>query len=241
MIRVLLVDDQNTTRQILKSYLEPEPDLEIVGNADDGQAAIEQIEVLQPDVALVDIEMPGIDGLTATRMISQRFPTVKVIVLSTYDDSDYVNRALQVGAKGYLLKATPAQEIASVIRSVSKGYFQLGPGLLEKFLYQVSESRNQELIHLREQIREIVAGESHIDGEGSTLSSLDGFPSRVEYDELAHLVNQVMEQQRLLKVQFNTFSLRAATIERQIIGIRSFMTTWVALSILAVFGYIWLR
>jgi DNA-binding NarL/FixJ family response regulator len=141
IIRILVVDDQRTVQKILKSYLEIESDMEVVGSASDGQTAIEQVEKLRPDVALIDIEMPGIDGLATTRMISQRFPGTKVLVLSGYDDPEYLSRALHSGAKGYLLKATPAEELANAIRSVNKGYFQLGPGLLEKVLFQMTEMR----------------------------------------------------------------------------------------------------
>jgi HlyD family secretion protein len=117
---------------MLQLSLEPELDLEIVGSAEDGQTALKEIEKRHPDVALIDIEMPGIDGLTITQMICQRFAGTKVLILSSYDKQQYINNALQSGAKGYLLKDTPSEEIANAIRSVYKGYVQLGPGLFEK-------------------------------------------------------------------------------------------------------------
>ncbi|AFY78106.1 type I secretion membrane fusion protein, HlyD family [Pleurocapsa sp. PCC 7327] len=133
MIRVLLVDDQNMIRQMLQLSLEPEKDIEIVGSAGDGQTALREIEKHHPDVALIDIEMPGIDGLTIMQIISKHFAETKVLILSSYDKQQYINNALLSGAKGYLLKGTPIDEIANAIRSVYKGYVQLGPGVFEKY------------------------------------------------------------------------------------------------------------
>ncbi len=133
MIRVFIAEDQKTVQQILKSYLELEPDIEVVGTATNGQLAIEQIELLKPDVAIVDIEMPEVDGLTATQAISQRFSETKVLILSVHDNERYLNNALQVGAKGYLLKTTSPKDLVNAIRAVHQGYFQLSPGLIEKF------------------------------------------------------------------------------------------------------------
>ncbi len=138
MIRVLIVDDQKTIQQFLKSSLEHEPDITIVGLAGDGQQAIQQIEELRPDVVVMDINMPVMDGLSATKIISERFTATKILMLSLYDDDEYLSEALEVGAKGYLFKNTPSEEITIAIRSVNKGYFQLGPGLLEKYLYKLS-------------------------------------------------------------------------------------------------------
>ncbi len=140
MISILIVDDQKTVQEVLRSYIEGEPGLEIVGFANDGQMALDLVEAHKPDVVLMDIEMPAIDGLTATRIISERFIETKVLILSVHDDDIYLNSALQVGAKGYLLKNTPAKELVNAIYSAYKGYFQLGPGLLEKYLYKVSSS-----------------------------------------------------------------------------------------------------
>lgn len=131
-IRLLLVDDRNSIRQYLRSSLEPESDLEIVGSAADGQTAVSLVETLQPDIVLIDIEMPGMDGLQATQIIKERFVNTKVIILSSHDNNEYIDRSLKVGAKGYLLKNTPTTEIVHAIRYVYKGYLQLGPGLFEK-------------------------------------------------------------------------------------------------------------
>ncbi|BAZ68220.1 LuxR family two component transcriptional regulator [Fischerella sp. NIES-4106] len=136
MIKVLLVDDQNLIRQGLKALLELEPDLEIIGEAENGETAIHLMEELHPDVILMDIRMPIMDGVAATREIHKRFPNIQILVLTTFDNDEYVTAALQNGAMGYLLKDTPSEELAVAIRAVYKGYTQLGPGIVKKLLTQ---------------------------------------------------------------------------------------------------------
>ncbi|BAZ52188.1 LuxR family two component transcriptional regulator [Nostoc sp. NIES-4103] len=138
MIKLLLVDDQSLIRQGLKALLELEPDIEVVGEAENGENAIHLVEELQPDVVLMDIRMPVMDGVAATREIQKRFVKVKILVLTTFDDDAYVTAALQNGAIGYLLKDTPSEELAVAIRAVYKGYTQLGPGIVKKLLTQFS-------------------------------------------------------------------------------------------------------
>ncbi len=137
-IRVLLVDDQSIIRNGLKALLELEPDLQIVGNAENGQAAIQQAATLQPDVVLMDIRMPVMDGVAATRAIMEQFPQTKILMLTTFDEGADITAALQQGAIGYLLKDTPSEELARSIRAAHKGYAQLSPGILQKVVAQVS-------------------------------------------------------------------------------------------------------
>lgn len=139
MIRLLLVDDQIIIRQGLKSLLESKPDLQVIADAENGQHALKLVESLQgtpqqPDVVLMDVRMPVMDGVAATQQIGDRFPDTKVLVLSTFDDDEYVSQAMRFGAKGYLLKDTPSEALAVAIRSVYQGYTYLGPGLFEKAL-----------------------------------------------------------------------------------------------------------
>jgi DNA-binding NarL/FixJ family response regulator len=174
MIRVLLVDDQSIIRQGLKALLELESDLTVIADAENGQIAIEKVKTLQasaqgPDVVLMDIRMPVMDGVAATREICQRFPASKVLVLTTFDDDTYVAEALCVGAMGYLLKDTPSEELAAAIRSVHKGYTQLGPGIFQKVLAKVPEISSAPMpsnlaeLTLREQdvLRLIASGASN--------------------------------------------------------------------------------
>ncbi|GAA6618308.1 response regulator [Scytonema sp. NUACC26] len=137
MIRLLLVDDQIIIRQGLKNLLESKPDLQVVGDAENGQRALEVMEAfyrtsMQPDVVLMDVRMPVIDGVAATQIFSQRFPEVRILVLTTFDDDEYVTQAMRYGARGYLLKHTPLEELAIAIRAVHQGYTHMGPGLFEK-------------------------------------------------------------------------------------------------------------
>lgn len=131
-IRLLLVDDHKIIREGLRSLLEAKPDLEVVGEAENGQEAIAQVTALQPDIVLMDVRMPIMDGVAATREICQQFKATKVLVLTTFDDDDYVSQAMRLGAKGYLLKDTHSDDLATAIRAIYKGYTQMGPGLLEK-------------------------------------------------------------------------------------------------------------
>ncbi len=137
MIRILLVDDQRVICDGLEALLRPEADLEVVGTAENGKKAIERIAALRPDIALIDIQMPIMNGIQATKLISQRFPKTRVLILSGNDDAQYAAEALRAGAKGYLLKSASAQEVVDAIRSVHKGYSQVGADLLERLISQV--------------------------------------------------------------------------------------------------------
>jgi DNA-binding NarL/FixJ family response regulator len=134
MINILLVDDQHLIRQGLKALLELETDLQIVGEAENGQIALDLVAELQPNVVLMDIRMPVMDGVTATKEICQRFPTANILILTTFDDDTYVAKAVEYGAKGYLLKDTPSEEIAAAIRAVDRGYTHLAPGMMAKVM-----------------------------------------------------------------------------------------------------------
>ncbi|WP_019504951.1 response regulator transcription factor [Pleurocapsa sp. PCC 7319] len=183
MITVLIVDDQKTVQEILRSHLESESSLEIIGCAGDGQEALDQVKMHRPDIVLMDIEMPILDGLTATKIISEQFIDTKVLIISVHNEDAYLNTALQVGAKGYLLKNTPAKEMVNAIYSAYKGYFQLGPGLLENYLHNASKSQfdSQEL----EQLKSIMLKQSQVlenlGGESSTQTK-----SRTHYSNGRH-------------------------------------------------------
>ncbi|MBR8827020.1 MAG: response regulator [Gomphosphaeria aponina SAG 52.96 = DSM 107014] len=153
MIKILLVDDQELFRKLLQNWLEEEEDFEVLKPASNGQQAIEKVEEFRPDVVLIDIEMPEMDGITATKIIMQRFPDIKVIVLSGYDDDDYVTKALKAGAKGYLLKnnTATAEDIANTIRAVYKGYTRFGPGLFESIITEALVDLEQ----LRQKFEEV--------------------------------------------------------------------------------------
>ncbi len=137
MIRLLLADDQEIFRQGLATMLSVEADLEIAGQAANGQEAIEAAKRLQPHVILMDVQMPICNGVQATQVIHECYPWIRILVLTTFDDDEYILQSLQVGALGYLLKRTPAPEIATAIRSVAQGYSQLGPTIATKAFSQL--------------------------------------------------------------------------------------------------------
>ena len=141
MIRILLVDDQKTVRESLKAWLEPVKNFTIVGTASDGYSAIEQVGILKPDVVLIDMQMPLLNGVETTEIICQRFLWVKVIVLSVHDEHEYVSRSLQAGASGYLLKNMPREELIEAIKFVNRGYSQFAPGLVNKVALEMQERR----------------------------------------------------------------------------------------------------
>jgi DNA-binding NarL/FixJ family response regulator len=119
--------------------LNQEADLQVIGAAENGQAAIDQVKSLQPDVVLMDIRMPVMTGIEATRLIAEQFPNVKVLMLSTFDEDRDIAQSVRAGAKGYLLKDMPAQELAEAIRLVHRGYSQMAPGLIEKLVTSVTD------------------------------------------------------------------------------------------------------
>lgn len=118
MIRILIADDQNLLCEILQTSLESQPDLQIVGRANDGEMAIEKADLLRPDIALIDINMPVMDGISATEKIVQHFPETKVIILSGSDDETARQNALAVGAIDYVAKTASQSDIVEIIRSV---------------------------------------------------------------------------------------------------------------------------
>ena len=119
-IRIMIVDDNATFREQLKEFLASEPDIEVVGEAADGQEAIRKARELQPDVVLMDVRMPGINGIHATRQLKEEMPEVKVIILSLYDIDEYRKAALDSGASGYVVKKSIVQELLPAIRDANR-------------------------------------------------------------------------------------------------------------------------
>lgn len=131
-IRVLLVDDQKLMRQGLRVLLELEPDLEVAGEAEDGQEALEAYARLEPDVVLMDIRMPGMDGVEATWRLRERWPEARVVILTTFDDDEYIFEGLRAGALGYLLKDVSGEELAEAVRTVAEGGALIEPSVARK-------------------------------------------------------------------------------------------------------------
>lgn len=136
MIRVLLADDQRLVRAGFRSILEDEGDIEVVGEAADGQAAVSACRELRPDVVLMDIRMPGMDGLDASRAIArdERLASVKVVILTTFDLDDYVYGALRAGATGFLVKDTEPEELLQAVRVAARGDALISPSVTRRLI-----------------------------------------------------------------------------------------------------------
>ncbi|MBE9061523.1 response regulator transcription factor [cf. Phormidesmis sp. LEGE 11477] len=160
MIHLLLADDQVEYRKGLAELLAMEPDLTIVGQAENGQRAITLTGQHQPDVILMDVRMPLCNGVEATRIIHQRYPWIRILVLSTFDEDDYICQSLQFGALGYLLKSTPVPQLTDAIRVVSQGCSQLGPTIAPKVFSQlnpITETQRRAIENvLSEREREVI-------------------------------------------------------------------------------------
>ena len=138
VIRVLLADDHALVREGTRRLLETEKDVEVVAEAANGEEAVEATKRLHPDIAIMDIAMPGMGGIEATRAIKVSCPETAVLVLSAYDDEPYLMKLLEVGAAGFLLKNVHGKELISAIRAVSRGESVLQPSIAEKIMLRMS-------------------------------------------------------------------------------------------------------
>ncbi len=155
--KILLVDDHVVVRQGLKALFADEPDIEVVGEADNGREALDRLAELKVDVVLMDISMPGLNGIEATRQIQQRYPHIKVVVLSMHANEEYVFQVLQAGASGYVLKQSDSLEVATAIRAAMSGGSFLSPPIsrtvIEDYVRRAEargEGSDQELLTSRE-------------------------------------------------------------------------------------------
>jgi len=133
-IRILIADDHAVVREGTRRILEQEPDMEVVGEAGDGEEAVNLATSLKPDVVIMDISMPKMDGIEATRLIKAACPTISVLALSAYDDDQFVFSLLEAGAAGYLLKSVRGRELLDAIRAVYSGESVLHPSIARKVL-----------------------------------------------------------------------------------------------------------
>ncbi len=141
MIRVLLCDDQDIVLEGLQTILKAEPGIEVVGVAQEGSQAIELVPQVQPDVVLMDLKMPGMNGIQATRKIREQYPQVRVLVLTTYDADEWVFDAIRGGASGYLLKDTPRDELIEAIKGTAAGKTHVDPNVAGKLFTHITLSR----------------------------------------------------------------------------------------------------
>jgi len=140
-VRVLVVDDQQLVRDGIASLLRVQDGITVVGTATNGQEALEQAQTQQPDVILMDVRMPIMDGVEATLQILRQVPSCCILMLTTFDDDEYVRDALRAGARGYLLKDLPAQDLAQAIRAVSQGVYQFDASVIERMIEAYSRPK----------------------------------------------------------------------------------------------------
>ena len=142
MIKLLIVDDQQLVRESLKIVLDSKDNFSVINIAENGYLALQAIKKEKPDIVLMDIRMPQLDGVQCTKMIKERYPEIKIIILTTFDDDDYVFNALKNGASGYLLKGTYTEKLCEAIETVHSGQAMINPDVASKVVKLFSELAN---------------------------------------------------------------------------------------------------
>jgi two-component system response regulator NreC len=178
-IRVLLAEDHTIVRKGIRSLLDDEPDIEVVGEAADGREAVEKVEKLRPDVVLMDITMPQLNGLEATRHIKKQFPEIKVLGLTMYTNEEYIFQLLQAGASGYLVKQSAPAELISAIQAVYRGDSFLSPA--------ISKTIIEEYLKHTEKISQSDAYEKLTDREREVLQLITEGYSNQEIAEMLYI------------------------------------------------------
>ena len=205
-IRVFLADDHLILREGIRALLEKVPDIEMVGEAADGEAAISGIEQLMPDVVLMDITMPGINGLEATRLIKQRYPQIKVLILTMHETDQYLSEMLSAGASGYIVKTTDSSELISAIQEVNEGNVHLYPSiarmLVEDYLHKVTtgeekESYNGLTPREREVLKHIAEGK-----QNKEISNFLGISVRTVQAHRTNLMDKIGAHDRTELVKY---------------------------------------
>lgn len=153
-MKILVCDDQAVIRDGLEMLLNLEKDLQVIATAQDGAEAVQLAAQTYPDLILMDLKMPGTNGIEATRQIHARFPNIKVLVLTTYDDDEWVFDAIHAGASGYLLKDTPREKIIEAIRGTVAGRSFVDPAVAGKLLNQVASNQTQPMSLLTKKLTE---------------------------------------------------------------------------------------
>jgi DNA-binding NarL/FixJ family response regulator len=156
-VRILVTDDHPVVRAGLSGMLSGEPDFEVVGEAQNGKEAVAFVGELKPDVVLMDLRMPEMDGVTAIEHIKSSYPDVHVLVLTTYESDADILRAIETGATGYLLKDTPREELFGAIRTVAQGQSPLAPGVAARLMQRVRDPEEEGLSTREIEVLELVA------------------------------------------------------------------------------------
>jgi len=196
MIRILLADDHGIVRQGTRSLLEKEPDLEVIGEAEDGRSAVEMTDSLKPDIVVMDIAMPKLNGLDAAAQIVRRHPDMGVVILSMHDEEDYLVRALSAGVRGYLLKDTAQIDLVRAVRSVAqkKAFFSpaIAQMMVEDFTRQMQRKGvvdSHELLTERErEILQLLA-EGKSNKEAATILNVSPYTIETHRNNMMQKLN----------------------------------------------------
>ena len=167
VVRVLVVDDQQLMREGIASLLRIQDGIEIIGTAANGQDALEQAVSMKPDVILMDVRMPVMDGVVATDLLRRQVRDCKILMLTTFDDEEYVIEALRAGASGYLLKDIPARDLAQAVQAVHRGIYQLDPAVMSRVMASLTGAKSAQ-----SQASVPVSAPPSREGAASTSSSL---------------------------------------------------------------------
>jgi DNA-binding NarL/FixJ family response regulator len=171
-MKVIICDDQAIVRDGLEMLLKLEPDIQVVGVASDGAEAVEMVARRTPDLVLMDLKMPILNGIEATRQIRAKYPAVKVLVLTTYDDDEWVFDAIQAGASGYLLKDTPRDGVIMAIRGTVAGKTYVDPSVAGKVLRQASSHQTQPKTLITDKLTEREIEVLHLIAKGLSNSDI---------------------------------------------------------------------
>jgi DNA-binding NarL/FixJ family response regulator len=197
-IQILIIDREQVTEQNLRTYCQGASDLEISGYATNSRHALQQIRIIQPNVALINLDLPNLDGFTAIKILRKQASTTKILVYSDRNDREYIGRAIEAGAKGYLLKTTPLPDLANAIRSVHQGYFQLSPGLFETLIFEATQS-------------------SLLDRSSQLESNFNSYIEELQQDFQARLNDEFDQHQQYvnekIELKLHSLRLKQASIE----------------------------
>lgn len=210
MIRILIADDHEVVRDGLRLILETEEDFEVVGEAGDGAVAVQLAEQLQPDVVLMDLRMPGMDGLQALEHLHTNWPKIAVVILTTYNEDDLMIRGLRAGARGYLLKDTTRQTLFNSLRAAARGEALFLPEVIARVLNQPSAEKRNEISVLTERELEVLRAASrgerskeialHLGiSERTVKAHLDSVYNKLGVDSRAAAVATAIERRLLVK------------------------------------------
>ena len=209
MTRILLADDHALVRQGLSMILAAQPDMEIVGQAGNGQEALELAEKLKPDIVIMDVAMPGLNGIEATRRISVALPRTRVLALSMHKDSVYVREILRAGARGYLLKDSGDADLVAAVRAIAKGEGYISPAVSDAVLSDYRKHVTDPLDLLTSREREVL----QLIAEGKTNKEIAGALNLSVYTVEAHR-GRIMEKLNLHSTgELVRFALRNGLID----------------------------